>query len=205
MENKILEKNGLKEKHYNTLNSKIFNIENFKKDVSYLEKYFENNFDDFIEKWSFEDIYIFLNENKNKINLQKLDMDFNFYLEKNLLNEIDEEKMKLISDFLDENYSNFDSFKLKNHFLHKSKFNLRILKKDISIENAENNYKISFEYFLENTDFNEIKNFLKFWKYNKSNLKFQLQNYIFNKKNSLKSEYNPEIEAKISYLLKKLK
>lgn len=205
MENKILEKNGLKEKHYNTLNSKIFNIENLKKDVSYLEKYFENNFDDFIEKWSFEDIYIFLNENKNKINLQKLDMDFNFYLEKNLLNEIDEEKMKLISDFLDENYSNFDSFKLKNHFLHKSKFNLRILKKDISIENAENNYKISFEYFLENTDFNEIKNFLKFWKYNKSNLKFQLQNYIFNKKNSLKSEYNPEIEAKISYLLKKLK
>lgn len=205
MENKILEKNGLKEKHYNTLNSKIFNIENFKKDVSYLEKYFENNFDDFIEKWSFEDIYIFLNENKNKINLQKLDMDFNFYLEKNLLNEIDEEKIKLISDFLDENYSNFDSFKLKNHFLHKSKFNLRILKKDISIENAENNYKISFEYFLENTDFNEIKNFLKFWKYNKSNLKFQLQNYIFNKKNSLKSEYNPEIEAKISYLLKKLK
>lgn len=188
-----------KQIYYNeNLGKKFYKIDNPRKDVSYLDEYFENSFDDFIENGSFEDIFIFLKKNKEKIDFQKLNMDFNFYLQKNFFNEIDIKKMKLISDFLEENYSWFNHFTVENYLNHKTSFELNTLKIDV----AERNFNISFEYFLENTKLEEIENFLKNWNYDLYNLKFEIDSYIFNKKIFLNQEKNPEVETKITFILK---
>lgn len=188
-----------KQIYYNeNLVKKFYKIDNPRKDVSYLDEYFENSFDDFIENGSFEDIFIFLKKNKEKIDFQKLNMDFNFYLQKNFFNEIDIKKMKLISDFLEENYSWFNHFTVENYLNHKTSFELNTLKTDV----AERNFNISFEYFLENTKLEEIENFLKNWNYDLHNLKFEIDSYIFNKKIFLNQEKNPEVETKIIFILK---
>lgn len=174
-----------KQIYYNeNLVKKFYKIDNPRKDISYLDEYFENSFDDFIENGSFEDIFIFLKKNKEKIDFQKLNMDFNFYLQKNFFNEIDIKKMKLISDFLEENYSWFNHFTVENYLNHKTSFELNTLKTDV----AERNFNISFEYFLENTKLEEISNFLKNWNYDLYNLKFEIDSYIFNKKIFLNQE-----------------
>lgn len=185
--------------YYNeSITKKIIKIDNPEKDVSYLEKHFKNNLEDFLENWSFEDIFIFLRKNKQNIDLKKLNDDYIFYLQSNFLNEFDLKKIKLISEFLEENYPWFNNFTVENYLSHKSKFELSSLKNDI----AEKNFNISFEYFLKYTNLEQIINFLETWNYSISKLRFEVDSYIFNQKFSLISEKNPETETKISFILK---